>query len=139
MIDSKKIQNKNEKENQDIMKSMQKPIYAITKQENFDIEKIKSLTDNYNFLKKKEELEAYKNFEENKNLENKRSKEIIFNQNDNDLILSLIPSKPGKREEVNLTNAFAHSASFEINVDLLNHVTNSGGMEKLNFNILKKD
>jgi len=137
MLDGKKINNSNQV---DILKSniIEKPVFSISKQENFDIEKIKGVSESYNYLNKKAELELYRKFEE-KNNNDKALKQEIFSNNDNDLLLSLIPSKPEKREEINLSDAFANSASFEINVDLLNHVTNSGGMEKLNFQFLKKD
>ncbi len=145
MIDNQKINHQNLLKNSKTYMTMNLPTFSISRQENFDIEKIKSFNDNYNFLNKKAEYNSFKNLEENNNklninLEtNRETNQEIFNRNDHDLILSLIPSKPEKREEINLSDAIVNSESFEINIDLLDRVNTSGGLNKLSFHLNKKE
>lgn len=145
MIDNQKANgsiNQNFLLNSLTRKSFEKPVYAISQQENFDIEKIKLLSSNYNFISKKQELENFRILKDanTQDLQNSNPlKKDIFNTNDNDLLLNLLPSKPDKREEINLSNIYQSSLSFEINVDMLNRVTSSGGLENLKFEINKKN
>ena len=107
---------------------LNKPVFSIDKSENFDIEKIKLISEKYNFINKKKEIE---------NLVKTNLTENIFINNDNDLFLNLVSTKPEKKNDKWLNLNI--SESYEVNVDLLNFVSQSGGMEKINLNVIKKN
>jgi hypothetical protein len=115
----------------------------ISKQENFDFERIKKVSEKFNFIEKKKEIDElnakdkdnYNNIYNNKEFNDDK----IFENNEMEMELNLIPSKPEKIEEINLSKVYLNSNSFEINVDLIKNLTNTGGIENIRFNFEAKN
>ena len=124
---------------------MQKPIYMISKQENFDYERIKKVSEKFNFIEKKKEIEELNakdkdNYNDiNNHLSNEFNDDRMFENNEMEMELNLIPSKPDKKDEINLSKVYLNSNSFEINIDLINNVTSTGGIENFKFNYEAKN